>query len=329
MRQVTIPITIALLILVGCRGGPPERIDEIITTPTPSPRPSPTPVTFEPITFPLEPATSADLTVLVHSDRDGDNEIYVLDFAAGTIIQLTGNELPDEYPSWSPDRGKIIFVSGRDGNKEIYLMNADGTDQRRLTDNPEPDLFPSWSPDGEKIAFFTRRDGVDDLCLSDISGENRRYLSSFEDGKAGPTVFSPDGQKIYFGYSRMSKHKIYEVELPNGEPKEIIAHGCENSRLVTTQQPDGLALLYVSGKGNQEDVWMRYIEDGRFVHITKNTASDHSPTLSPKSNEVVFASRRSGDDWQLFAVEMEGKPYENDVRRLTDDYFNYYYPDVK
>jgi len=328
MRLKTILLLTAVL-CVSCRTGPLEKLEEYPPSPTPSPIPSPTPAHFQPIGYDLETEAAADCIVLAHSDRDGDNEIYLLDFSAGQIIQLTANEEPDEYPSWSPDREKIIFVSARDGNKEIYLMNGDGSDPRRLTDNSEPDLFPCWAPDGKRIAYFTRRDGVDVLCLRDIEEGSPLYLTNFEDGKAGPTVFCPDGKSIYFGYSRLGKHKIYEIELPDGEANEIIAHGCENSRLVTVNRTDGLALIYVSGKGNQEDVWMRYIRDGRFIHITKNTAPDHSPTLSADGSTVVFSSRRSGDDWQLFAVSTEGKPYENEVRRLTDDYFNYYYPDVK
>lgn len=44
-----------------------------------------------------------------------------------------------EYPAWSPDGGRIAFMSqtpeGTE-NYEIYVMNADGSHLRRLTRDP-------------------------------------------------------------------------------------------------------------------------------------------------------------------------------------------------
>jgi len=79
------------------------------------------------------------------SDRSGNSQIYVLDFASPavqTIITSTGN---NDYPSWSPDGTRIVFVSDRDDpNGDIYIMNADGTDVKRLTNNTFHDSVPCW-----------------------------------------------------------------------------------------------------------------------------------------------------------------------------------------
>ncbi len=66
------------------------------------------------------------------SDRDGNNEIYVMKADGSEQTRLTNNPASDLYPAWSPDGTRIAFVSDRDGNYEIYVMKADGNVQTRL-----------------------------------------------------------------------------------------------------------------------------------------------------------------------------------------------------
>src|SRR5437016_4483694 len=61
------------------------------------------------------------------SNRDGNNEIYVMDANGSGVTRLTNNAAGDSGPAWSPDGTQIAFSSSRDGNAEIYAMNADGS----------------------------------------------------------------------------------------------------------------------------------------------------------------------------------------------------------
>ena len=80
------------------------------------------------------------------SDRDGNQEIYVMNAADGSNqTRLTYNDVQDSGSSWSPDGTKIAFTSAKDGNLEIYLMNAaDGSGQTRLTNNTAAEGEPDW-----------------------------------------------------------------------------------------------------------------------------------------------------------------------------------------
>lgn len=73
------------------------------------------------------------------SDRDGDDEIYIMNADGTGEAQLTGSAGQDRRPEWSRDGSKIFFESNRDGNPEIYIMNADGSEQTNLTKNPGED----------------------------------------------------------------------------------------------------------------------------------------------------------------------------------------------
>ena len=82
------------------------------------------------------PSWSPDGTqIAFYTDRDGNNEIYVMDADGSNPINLTNNAASDLAPVWSPDGSRIAFQSGRDGNAEIFVMDADGSNPINLTNN--------------------------------------------------------------------------------------------------------------------------------------------------------------------------------------------------
>ncbi len=334
MRSTRAVITVLISILAGsCRTVPPpvEPSASLSITPPPvSPALAPSPTaTPEEFVLPLELAEPLELEILVHSDKSGNNQIYLLDCSSGEMKPLTEGLASNCFASWSPDREKIVFTSDRDGNSEIYLMDDDGDDPERITDHPGPDTFPAWSPDNRSIVFFSGRNGAENLHRYDLEDGSIRPLTNFPEGQGGVIAFSPDGSKIFFGFDRIGRYKIYQLEACGGEPKEIITNALRNSRMTCLEDPDGLALLYVSGTAGQDDIWLSYVADGRFVNITRDPAPDHSPTISPDGGSVIFTSLRNGGNWQLYLVSRSGRPVENKVIRITDDGFNYWFPHVR
>jgi len=51
-----------------------------------------------------------------------------------------------DIPAWSPDGGKIAFISLRAGRQQAYMMNPDGSDQVRLTSDSVGVYQPVWRP---------------------------------------------------------------------------------------------------------------------------------------------------------------------------------------
>lgn len=102
------------------------------------------------VTYALSPDGSK---IAFQSDRDGNDEIYVMNANGDNSIRLTVNPASDKYPRWSPDSTKIVFQSDRDGSPGIYVMNTDGSSLKRLTQSLALDGFPIWSPKTFRLSF--------------------------------------------------------------------------------------------------------------------------------------------------------------------------------
>jgi Tol biopolymer transport system component len=81
-------------------------------------------------------------------------DVFVADLTTGDARPLTEGGRACR-PHFSPDGGKIAYVSSSDDGKgDIWLMNPDGSGKERLAGRPETwDYFPGWSPDGRFVVF--------------------------------------------------------------------------------------------------------------------------------------------------------------------------------
>jgi TolB protein len=96
--------------------------------------------------------------------------------------QLTDFGRVSYDPVWSPDGGKIAFVSQFHDSDDIWVSDPDGNNMRNLTPNTwEWDKHPTFSPDGRQIAFWSNRDGVRRLYIMDADGRNVRNISGKTD----------------------------------------------------------------------------------------------------------------------------------------------------
>jgi len=106
--------------------------------------------------------------------------IFVTDSGGVDHARLT-TDAADGAPAWSPDGGRIAFMSDRDGDWNIYVINVDGSGLVQITDEPGEDGLPAWSPDGDFLAYVSTRggswhlrtlrpDGSDDREVVDLGG---------------------------------------------------------------------------------------------------------------------------------------------------------------
>jgi Tol biopolymer transport system component len=231
--------------------------------------------------------------IAFYSDRDGNQEIYVMNAADGSNqTRLTFSPGNDSDSSWSPDGTKIAFESDRDGNANIYVMNADGSGLTRLTDALADDSNPSWSPDGTKIAFDSNRDSTEQenfenheiYVMNAADGSNQTSLT-FSTAWDSLPRWSPDGTKIAFYSERDRYGDIYvmnaadgsnQTRLTNTVARNFIQDNVSDSG--SSWSPDGTKIAFSSAKDGNLEIYLMNAADGSGqTRLTNNTAAEAEP----------------------------------------------------
>lgn len=75
------------------------------------------------------------------SDRDGNQEVYVMNIDGSNQKRLTYNTVSDWDVCWSPDSSKLIFSSDSGEYLDLYIINKDGSSLKKFIANG---LQASW-----------------------------------------------------------------------------------------------------------------------------------------------------------------------------------------
>ena len=100
------------------------------------------------------------------SNRDGNDEIYMMDYDGANPTRITFNKIKDYMPAWSPDQRTLAFTSYRAGGAGLYLRNIyEGTETTVATKGTN--YSAAFSPDGKKLAFCSTmaEEGNADLSM--------------------------------------------------------------------------------------------------------------------------------------------------------------------
>ena len=246
------------------------------------------------------------------SDRDGKDEIFLMDMDGDNLHQLTNNDTNDGHPVWSPDGSTIAFASYIDSHYlEIYLMDADGGNLRRLTDNDSSDGSPAWSPDGSMIAFNSWRDGDGEIFLMDADGSNQRHLTNNSSYDQRPT-WSPDGFTIAFDSSStiFGNKNIFLIDLDGRNLRQLT----DNDNWDPVWSPDGSTIAFVSDRDGDNEIFLMDTDGENLRKLTDNDTSEYCPVWSPDGSMIAFDSWRDGDR-EIFLMDADG----GNLRQLTDN----------
>ncbi len=168
------------------------------------------------------------------SNRTGNGDIYVLDFATNNLTRITYNDTSDNLDAWSRDGQWLYFYSSNQdisGMNDIFRVRATGGTPMAVSNDRYTNEFHSKpSPDGNKLAFSARgishgqwwRNGRSHIDETELWVKNgTQYQQIAERGaKQHWTMWSPDGSRMYYVSDRDGTQNIWTKTL-NGRERKL------------------------------------------------------------------------------------------------------------
>jgi len=256
------------------------------------------------------------------SDRDGDNEIYLMHPNSTELIKLTDNVWDDVGHGWSPDGSQIAFSSNRDGNYEIYVMNADGSDQTRKTFLPYSyDFQPRWSPDGSKLVFTGEDSNNAQIFELDLTTLEVIQLTNFPVYHASPG-YSPDGNFIVFDSQRTGHADIYIMEA-DGTNIQNYSNTLGIHEISPMWSPVENKIAFQKEVGEFWEIVILDLNNNTIGQLTQINADNQQPAWSNDGSQIVFMTRQDpGPNHEISIIDTTG----NNLYQLTNNTAQDWYP---
>ncbi|MEM7483018.1 MAG: M20/M25/M40 family metallo-hydrolase [Acidobacteriota bacterium] len=166
-----------------------------------------------------------DGSIVFTSTRDGDLDLYRMDFDGKNVQRLTHAPGYDGGAFFSPDCSQIVWRASRpqEGNEldeyrdllekglvrpgrlDLWVADADGENARRITYLETGSFAPYFHPDGDRVLFSTNYGSESprefEIWAVDVQGTRLERITR-SPGFDGFPMFSPDGRRLAFASNR-------------------------------------------------------------------------------------------------------------------------------
>lgn len=170
-----------------------------------------------------------------------DGQIWTAPASGGTPSQLVHDRGQSASLTWSPDGGRLAFVSNRRDHSLIGVYDVATRSIAWMAPSVDTDLAPEWSPDGRRLAFvrtpagaggpfLDRREGQPwSIWVGDPASGDARAVWTAPSGRG--SVFHAletervlmwgAGDTLVFPWERSGWAHLYALALVGGEPREL------------------------------------------------------------------------------------------------------------
>ena len=232
----------------------------------------------------------------------GRYELQVADADGANPQTALASREPIISPTWSPDGGRIAYVSFEAKKPVVYVHDLTTARRHVVANFKGSNSAPAWAPDGKRLAVVLTKDGNSQIYLVNADGSSPTRLTSSGTIDTEPQ-FSPDGQYVYFTSDRGGSPQIYRVGTSGGSPERVTFNGSYN--VTPRLSPDGKSMAYIAREGGRFQLAVMDLASKQ-TQVLTDSSKDESPSYAPNGRMILFATEIGGRG-VLSAVSSDGR----------------------
>jgi dipeptidyl aminopeptidase/acylaminoacyl peptidase len=245
--------------------------------------------------------------------------IWLVDANTGAQTPLVTGSGAAFAPRWSPDGGRLAYVSVVDGRAQLFVRWMAGGLTARVAELPSAPGNLAWSPDGRTIAFT--------------------MLTGDEPPKLGTPVTKPEGAKwadplvvidsVTYradgeGYLKPGFTHVFTVSADGGAPRQL-TFGAFNERGELAWTPDNRSIIVSANRTKDwalqpqdSDLFQVSVADGTLTQLTHRFGPNREPRVSPKGDRIAYVGfderHRGYENVKLYVMDRDG----SNAHSITD-----------
>ena len=251
-------------------------------------------------------ALSPDRTRAALSQTEGSTgsstfDIWVYEFARGTLERLTSDPSQHYTAVWSPDGSRIAFAIRRPGAYDFYQKASNGIGSEDLLLKSDEPQYPfDWSPDGRFLLYGDTAGSHFDLKYLPLVGDDRKprvYLQNqFNQSQA---QFSPDGRWVAYTSDETGRNEISVQSFPQASKKWMVS---TSGGTQPRWRRDGKELFYLSSDSTMMAVAVTTVPEFRVIGNPVSLFAAPVSNGGPDLNAFHYDVSRDGQRFLINAV---------------------------
>jgi TolB protein len=226
------------------------------------------------------------------SGRKKAYRLYYADIDGYSPRVLLEKYEPIMSPTWSPDAKKAAYVRFENRHPGIFMVDIATGREERLTKFKGINSAPSWSPDGSRMAMSLSKDGNPEIYIMNIASRSLTRVTNNYGIDTEPS-WMPDGRSLVFTSSRGGKPQIYQLDLASQAVTRLTFEGIYNAGAEVGVQGDRMVFVQQEADGDFH-IAVKNLTTGATNALSRDSALDESPSVSPNGNMVLYATLSGG-----------------------------------
>ncbi len=220
----------------------------------------------------------------------GQSAIWLVDTAGDGHRPLTSRTTAEQSPRWSPDGGRLAFVSAEgDGGAQIHVTWLATGVSRRITDLIEAPSALVWSPDGTSLAFVMRVANKSKPLKVELPEAPKGASWAEPLKQIDRVVYRADGA----GFLPDAYAQVFTVPAEGGTPRQLTEGKWNHAN--PDWVPDSRSLVFAANRRADADLVPRDSElyqidltTGELTALTSRFGPDSSPAVSPDGKYIAY-----------------------------------------